>query len=92
MRAKLAIFCDGDFWHGRDWRSLKKKLSKGTSAEYWLAKIAANIKRDKRNTFLLKMAGWSVIRVWETDIKKNPLAAARLINKAYRVSQRKKNK
>jgi len=80
-RAKLAVFCDGDFWHGRDWRSLKKNLNKGTNAEYWLAKIAANIKRDKRNTALLKKAGWSVIRVWETDIKENPLAIAHLIKK-----------
>jgi DNA mismatch endonuclease (patch repair protein) len=91
-RAKLAVFCDGNFWHGRNWRTLKKKLNKGTNADYWLAKIAANIKRDKRNSVLLKKAGWSVIRVWETDIKENPLATARLIKKAYRARQRKKNK
>lgn len=91
-RAKLAVFCDGDFWHGRDWRSLKKKLNEGTNAEYWVAKIAANIKRDKRNTALLKKAGWSVIRVWETDIKENPLTTARLINKAHKARQHKKSK
>jgi len=81
--AKLAVFCDGDFWHGRNWRLLKQKLTKGTNAAYWLAKIAANIKRDKRNTVLLKKSGWSVIRVWEADTKKKSFAIARLIKKAY---------
>jgi len=77
--ARVVVFCDGDFWHGRDWKILKSKLDRGTNANYWSAKIASNIKRDRRNTILLEKAGWQVIRLWETDIKRNPLATARLI-------------
>ncbi len=80
--AKLAVFCDGDFWHGRNWRSLRRKLQKGANAAYWSAKITANIKRDKRNTVLLRKAGWRVIRVWETDIKRDPFEIAKL-NRPY---------
>ena len=80
--AKVVVFCDGDFWHGRDWKILKSKLRRGTNASYWSAKIASNIERDKRNTTLLKKAGWHVIRLWETDIMRDPLAAATLVKKA----------
>ncbi len=69
--ARVVVFCDGDFWHGRNWRSLKRNLQKGTNASYWADKIASNIKRDKRNTAMLTKAGWHVVRFWETDIKKN---------------------
>jgi DNA mismatch endonuclease, patch repair protein len=80
--AKVAVFCDGDFWHGRDWESRQEKLSRGTNASYWLAKIASNIERDARNTALLKKDGWRVIRLWETDVKRDPVAAAVRIKKA----------
>lgn len=78
---KVAVFCDGDFWHGRNWRTLRLKLDQGTNANYWSEKIATNIKRDRRNTALLKKAGWRVIRLWETDIKRAPITAAKLIKK-----------
>lgn len=78
---KVAVFCDGDFWHGRDWESRQEKLRRGTNASYWLAKIGSNIERDARNTALLKKAGWSVIRLWETDVKRDPLTAATKIKK-----------
>lgn len=88
-REKLVVFCDGDFWHGRYWSALRKKLRKGANASYWLAKIATNIKRDKRNTLLLRKAEWQVIRAWESDIHKTPLAIARLIRKSLIVRHRK---
>src|SRR5690348_4254231 len=53
-RARVVVFCDGDFWHGRKWRELKPKLDQGTNAAYWSAKIATNIDRDNRNTALLE--------------------------------------
>lgn len=81
-RARTVVFCDGDFWHGRNWRTLRMKLQKGTNAAYWLAKIKSNRKRDLRNTKLLKKAGWHVIRLWESDIKKDPSAAALYVKQA----------
>jgi len=86
--ARVAVFCDGDFWHGRKWQTLKPKLDQGTNASYWSAKIASNIERDVRNTSLLKEAGWHVIRLWETDIKRDPSAAASLIKKAVDARRR----
>lgn len=55
--AKVAVFCDGDFWHGRNWRILRKNLSKGTNPHYWIAKIRSNIQRDLRQTALLEAYG-----------------------------------
>lgn len=87
---RVVIFCDGDFWHGRDWQSLQEKLSRGTNSSYWLAKIASNIERDARSTALLKKAGWRVIRLWETDVKRDPLAAAMRIKKVVEARQQDK--
>ena len=72
IRAKVAIFCDGDFWHGRDWDNLRLKLEKGTNPEYWIAKIKSNIERDLHNNTILSEEGWLVIRIWETDVRKAP--------------------
>lgn len=83
--ARVAVFCDGDFWHGRNWNTLKRKLSKGTNASYWCEKIATNIRRDKRNTRLLKESEWHVVRLWETDIRKNPVLIGGELKKLVRV-------
>ena len=83
-RAHLAVFCDGDFWHGRNWNSLRRKLTRGTNAAYWCAKISSNMRRDKRTTRLLRKSGWQVVRLWETDIRKNPLAVAVELEKMVR--------
>lgn len=71
-REKLAIFCDGDFWHGRDWRRLREKLRGGSNASYWLQKIASNRRRDIQNNHLLRTSGWRVLRIWESEIKHDP--------------------
>jgi DNA mismatch endonuclease (patch repair protein) len=89
--ARVAVFCDGDFWHGRDWRRLSRKLSAGTNASYWIPKIKANRNRDRRNGRLLESEGWTVIRLWETDIHHNPEEAARTIEKLVSQSSRGRN-
>ncbi len=66
---KMAIFVDGEFWHGYDWIRRKEKLK--SNKEYWIAKIEENMVRDKRNDKLLKEMGWKVIHFWENEIKKN---------------------
>lgn len=80
-RARVVIFCDGDFWHGRRWRSRLEKLARGANAPYWTAKIAANVDRDRRNTRLLRVAGWTVMRLWETDILRDVARAAARVEK-----------
>ena len=71
---KVAIFCDGDFWHGHNWvlrgkKSLEEELD-GYS-DYWKEKILRNVERDKENNQSLRALGWVVLRIWESDIKKN---------------------
>jgi DNA mismatch endonuclease (patch repair protein) len=82
--ARLLVFCDGDFWHGRRSRERLNKLARGSNAPYWTAKIAANVARDRRNTRLLRRAGWTVIRLWETDILRDVSRAASLVEAAMR--------
>jgi DNA mismatch endonuclease (patch repair protein) len=64
---KVAVFVDGDFWHGWRFPLWRHKLQ-----EKWAAKIAANRERDRKNHRRLRRSGWIVIRIWEHQIKKTP--------------------
>lgn len=75
----LAVFCDGDFWHGRNWEDRRRKLSKGTNAGYWTAKIRRNRQRDRETTARLEADGWRVLRFWESEIDDDVEAVARKI-------------
>lgn len=68
-KKKLTIFIDGEFWHGFKWEEKKKKIK--SNRGYWIKKIEGNIARDKRNNRELKKMGYTVLRFWETEIKKN---------------------
>ena len=70
--ARVAVFCDGDFWHGRDWEKRIAKLEQGTNADYWIAKISRNMERDRAYTLRLTDEGWKVLRFWERDILRDP--------------------
>lgn len=70
-RARLAIFCDGDFWHGKDWPRRKEKLARGSNPGYWIAKIERNMERDLGVSAQLRDAGWIVLRFWESEIRKD---------------------
>ena len=67
---KIAIFCDGEFFHGKDWEVLKPRLEKGNNSEYWINKISRNFERDDAVNKKLLFDGWTVIRFWGKDIKK----------------------
>jgi DNA mismatch endonuclease, patch repair protein len=67
-KQRVAIFCDGDFWHGRDLKNRIAKLARGHNASYWVAKIQKNAERDRRQTRALEESGWVVLRFWETDV------------------------
>jgi len=86
IRRRVAVFCDGDFWHGRDFEARLAKLTAGHNAPYWVAKIRANVERDRRNEKALQMAGWLVLRFWETDILRDADAVAAQV--AERIRER----
>jgi DNA mismatch endonuclease (patch repair protein) len=65
---RVAIFVDGDFWHGRDWSLRQDKLRQSKNSAYWLAKISYNIERDQRVSAELRSSGWVVLRLWEGEI------------------------
>lgn len=65
-KSRIAIFVDGEFWHGYDWENRKEKLK--SNREYWIEKIEENIARDIRNDALLKEKGWSVFHFWEKEV------------------------
>ena len=67
---KIAIFCDGEFWHGRNWEERKKDHK--TNCEFWYSKIEKNIERDKEVDAQLSSDGWTVFRFWETEIITEP--------------------
>lgn len=67
-----ALFCDGSFWHGRDWGALKLRLESGNNPEYWVKHISANRKRDRKVGRVLRSQGYAVVRLWDTDIKSRP--------------------
>lgn len=66
---KIVIFCDSEFFHGKDWEVLKPRLEKGTNPEYWVKKIENNRRRDDEINKELAFEGWTVIRLWGKDIK-----------------------
>lgn len=70
-KKRIAIFVDGDFWHGRNWNELEQKLKQRANPDYWIAKIQYNITRDRQQTEALVQQGWTVLRFWETDITLN---------------------
>jgi DNA mismatch endonuclease (patch repair protein) len=63
-KAKVAVFVDGDFWHG-----YRFPLWRDTLSPFWQAKIAKNRERDRRNFAELRRMGWTVVRVWKHDVK-----------------------
>mgnify|MGYP000225220551 FL=1 len=68
---KIAIFCDGEFFHGKDWEVLKPCLEQSNNSQFWINKISRNIERDDEVNKKLLFLGWTVIRFWGKDIKKN---------------------
>jgi len=74
---KVAVFCDGDFWHGYKFNDWKDRLP-----QYWLKKINGNMERDKENDLRLAKDGWLTIHFWEHELEKN---VAQCIQKVYDV-------
>lgn len=79
---RIAIFCDSEFFHGKDWDSLKIKLKKGNNPEFWIAKIQRNKERDREKDLQLSYLGWTVIHFWGKDILKKTDECIRVIEEA----------
>ncbi|RKM56866.1 very short patch repair endonuclease [Butyrivibrio sp. CB08] len=79
---KIAIFCDGEFFHGKDWEILRPRLEKSNNSEFWISKISRNRERDNDINKRLLFEGWTVIRFWGTDIKKKPEECIKVIEEA----------
>lgn len=77
---KIAIFCDSEFWHGYNWEERKKDFK--SHQEFWIPKIERNIERDAEVTAKLEAEGWTVMRFWGNEIKKNTAQCADIIEKA----------
>ena len=85
-KAKLAVFCDGDFWHGHNWAirgyaSLEKELQR--YSKEWADKITRNIQRDERINKELEALGWKVLRIWESEIKADVKRCGDVVEYAY---------
>jgi DNA mismatch endonuclease (patch repair protein) len=82
---RLAVFVDGDMWHGNAWRL--RGLARledlfPTRTEWWAAKISRNMERDRQVSERLKEQGWSVVRLWESDVQRSARKAADFVESA----------
>ena len=65
---KIAVFCDSEFWHGKNYQESTDRIE--TNSEYWKQKIKRNMERDREVDRQLEADGWTVLRFWEKDIRK----------------------
>lgn len=78
----IAIFCDSEFFHGKDWPELEKRIMRGSNSEFWYGKITRNMARDAEVNRDLYGAGWTVLRFWGQDIQKHLDECVRTIDEA----------
>ena len=84
---KIAIFCDSEFFHGKDWEVLKLRLEKGKNPEYRIKKIERNRTRDMETDKKLLFLGWTVIHFWGQDITKRTDECIKVIEEVIWDSQ-----
>jgi DNA mismatch endonuclease, patch repair protein len=85
---RVAVFVDGDFWHGRNLRSRLDRLSRGHNSAYWSRKISANHARDRRVSAQLRKMGWGVLRLWESDIQRTCNSVAQKVRRSVAQAKR----
>ena len=72
--ARVAVFLDGDFWHGRQW--FERRKAPRTNRAFWLAKFRRNRARDRAVDRALTALGWRAVRIWESEFRSDPERAA----------------
>lgn len=81
-KQRVVVFCDSEFFHGKDWEIKKPKLMNSKNPEYWINKIERNMRRDFENDQQLLLLGWTVIHFWGTEILKNTDECVKVIEEA----------
>lgn len=79
---RIVIFCDSEFWHGKDWDILKPQLLKGKNSSYWINKIERNRERDVEIDKKLLSLDWTVIRFWGEEILKKTDECIQVVEEA----------
>lgn len=82
---RIAIFCDSEFWHGKDWA--QRKYDHKSNQEFWIKKIERNIERDLQVNGELLKNNWKVLRFWGKDIEKDLLTCVNIIENAINESK-----
>ncbi len=82
---RIAIFCDSEFWHGKDWD--QRKYDHKSNQEFWAKKIERNIQRDREVNKALLKNNWKVLRFWGKDIEKDLLTCVNIIENAINESK-----
>lgn len=86
---KIAIFCDSEFWHGKNWK--KRKHDHKTNKDFWHAKIERNIERDKEVNAELLKKGWTILRFWGKEIEKDLVSCIDKIEQKIDEAKRAQN-
>jgi DNA mismatch endonuclease (patch repair protein) len=82
VKAKVAVFCDSSFWHGRGWPEAATQLK--SNRNFWVPKIERNMARDREVGLMLNSMGWHVIRFWDDKIKRDAAGCALRVAQAVR--------
>lgn len=83
-KQKVAVFVDGEFWHGRDWQTAQLRIQ--SRRDYWWPKIENNIRRDSQVNARLMGMGWKVLRFWDSEVRKHVASCADKVEEALRES------
>jgi len=75
---RMVVFVDGCFWHGCPSHYVRPR----NRQQFWASKLSSNVARDRRQTALLRDAGWKVVRLWEHDIRSDSASAAKRVTEA----------
>ena len=89
---KIAIFCDSEFFHGKDWQIVKPRLMQGNNPDYWISKIERNKERDSEINKKLTYLDWTVVRFWGEEIKKDIEGCVEVVDVVVMESSIKKMK
>jgi len=82
---KVAVFVDGEFWHGHNWQESRKRIK--SNRDFWYAKIERNMTRDKNVDQRLHAMGWTVLRFWEDEVRKHLSQCADIVEDTLRQQQ-----